>query len=112
MSGNLTASCIEVVTLAVISVRAVPAKAGAFLRTELLGAWAFEQLVGRRQLACAQLFDRNGYGAGHIAHLCLNIFVGIKRVVAGGIGLVVADEPVQPGLGACVDKSHPVEPVA
>ena len=31
--------------------------------------------------------------------------------MAGGIGLVVADIAVQPGLGAGVDQAHPVQPV-
>jgi hypothetical protein len=83
-----------------------------FLCLESLRARALKRFVRRRQLARAQLFDGNGHSAGHIANLRLHILVGIKRVVAGGIRLVIADEPVQPGLVACVYEPHPVEPVA
>ena len=38
--------------------------------------------------------------------------VAVERVVAGRVGLVVADVAVEPRLRAGVDQAHPVEPVA
>lgn len=52
------------------------------------------------------------HGTGYVAHLCLAIFVGIRRVVAVGIKLVVANKPVKFGLRASINQAHLVEPVS
>src|SRR5258708_6913520 len=67
--------------------------------------------IGRRKPACAQLAHRVGDGAGDVARFLLHRDVAIEGFVAGRVGLVVADIPVEPRLEARVDEADPVEPI-
>src|SRR5450631_3148670 len=71
----------------------------------------FELCIGYRELAIACLAHRGDDRARDVAHFFLHILVPIERVVTGRVGLVIADETIETRLRACVDQTHPVEPI-
>jgi hypothetical protein len=81
-------------------------------RLPSLRSWPQDLLVAGSQSSDAQFLDRTGHRARDVANLLLLGLVLAQRVVAVVVGGVGANEAVELGGGAGIDKPHLFEPVA